>query len=180
MLPQNKNLKSFARKLRNNATRHENRLWYDFLRDYPLRFNRQMIILNYIADFYCAKARLVIELEVLSTTPKKAYPAMLQGKRYLTHSIWRCCALTTLISTKPLKVCAEQSIQQFSGEQDSRHNYVQITRPCGATLFAKEGKESANIWIAVFPFYIPSRLNLVCNVAVFGLFAVPAFLCSSS
>lgn len=63
MLPQNKELKSFAKKLRNKATRHENRLWYEFLRDYPVQFNRQMIILNYIADFYCAKARLVIELD---------------------------------------------------------------------------------------------------------------------
>ena len=63
MLPQNKKLKGFARKLRNNATRHENRLWYDFLQSYPLQFNRQMIIMNYIADFYCAKARLVIELD---------------------------------------------------------------------------------------------------------------------
>jgi very-short-patch-repair endonuclease len=63
MLPQNKNLHGFAKKLRNNATHHENRLWYEFLRDYPLQFNRQMIIMNYIADFYCAKARLVIELD---------------------------------------------------------------------------------------------------------------------
>lgn len=63
MIPQNKRLKAFARKLRNNATRHENRLWFEFLRNYPIQFNRQMIILNYIADFYCAKARLVIELD---------------------------------------------------------------------------------------------------------------------
>ena len=63
MIPQNKNLKPLARKLRNNATRHENRLWYEFLRNYPVQFNRQMIIMNYIADFYCAKAKLVIELD---------------------------------------------------------------------------------------------------------------------
>ncbi|MBP3500826.1 MAG: DUF559 domain-containing protein [Oscillospiraceae bacterium] len=41
----------------------ERRLWYDFLRDYPVRFQRQKAIGNYIADFYCAKARLVIELD---------------------------------------------------------------------------------------------------------------------
>jgi len=63
MLPQDKRLKAFARELRKNATRQENRLWYEFLRSYPIRFNRQMIILNYITDFYCAKARLVIELD---------------------------------------------------------------------------------------------------------------------
>ena len=63
LLPQNKNLKPFARKLRNNATRHENKLWYEFLRGYSVQFNRQMIIMNYIADFYCSKAKLVIELD---------------------------------------------------------------------------------------------------------------------
>ena len=63
MLPQNKNLKPLAKNLRKNATSHENQLWYKYLRTYPLTFNRQMIIMNYIADFYCAKARLVIELD---------------------------------------------------------------------------------------------------------------------
>ena len=41
----------------------ERKLWFQFLRSYPLRFQRQKAIGNYIADFYCAKARLVIELD---------------------------------------------------------------------------------------------------------------------
>lgn len=41
----------------------ENKLWYDFLRTYPVRFQRQKVIDGYIADFYCFKARLVIELD---------------------------------------------------------------------------------------------------------------------
>ena len=41
----------------------EQKIWYDFLRNYPVRFQRQKAIGNYIADFYCAKARLVIELD---------------------------------------------------------------------------------------------------------------------
>ena len=52
-----------AKILRRNATRHENKLWYDFLRQYPVRFQRQKAIGNYIADFYCAKAKLVVELD---------------------------------------------------------------------------------------------------------------------
>ncbi|MBQ8696437.1 MAG: DUF559 domain-containing protein [Clostridia bacterium] len=44
-------------------TRHEKKLWYDFLCKYPVRFQRQKAIGNYIADFYCAKARLIIELD---------------------------------------------------------------------------------------------------------------------
>ena len=53
----------FAKQLRKNATPQENRLWYDFLRKYPIRFQRQKAIGNYIVDFYCAKAKLVIELD---------------------------------------------------------------------------------------------------------------------
>ena len=52
-----------AKALRKNMTPWERKLWYDFLRSYPVRFQRQKAIGNYIADFYCAKARLVIELD---------------------------------------------------------------------------------------------------------------------
>ena len=52
-----------AKTLRNNMTPWERKLWYEFLRNYPIRFQRQKAIGNYIADFYCAKARLVIELD---------------------------------------------------------------------------------------------------------------------
>ena len=44
-------------------TPQERKLWYDFLRTYDIRFQRQKAIGNYIADFYCAKARLVVELD---------------------------------------------------------------------------------------------------------------------
>ena len=62
-LPRNKKLKGFSRALRNNATEQENRLWYQMLRTYPIRFNRQRIIGDYIVDFYCDKAKLIIELD---------------------------------------------------------------------------------------------------------------------
>ena len=52
-----------AKALRKNMTPWERKLWYDFLRNYPVRFQRQKALGNYIADFYCAKARLVIELD---------------------------------------------------------------------------------------------------------------------
>ena len=44
-------------------TKEERHLWYDFLRNYPVRFLRQKILGKYIVDFYCAKANLVIELD---------------------------------------------------------------------------------------------------------------------
>ena len=52
-----------AKALRKNMTPWERKLWYDFLQNYPVRFQRQKAIGNYIADFYCARARLVIELD---------------------------------------------------------------------------------------------------------------------
>ena len=52
-----------AKALRKNMTKEERHLWYDFLRSYPVRFLRQKVIDNYIVDFYCHEARLVIELD---------------------------------------------------------------------------------------------------------------------
>lgn len=62
-MEQNQNLKKYAQALRKNQTREEGLLWYCFLSRYPLRFRRQYIIGNFIADFYCHKAGLVIELD---------------------------------------------------------------------------------------------------------------------
>lgn len=44
-------------------TNEERHLWYDFLKGLPAAFNRQKVIGNYIVDFYCASAKLVIELD---------------------------------------------------------------------------------------------------------------------
>ena len=52
-----------AKALRKNMTPWERKLWYDCLRSYPVRFQRQKAIGDFIVDFYCAKARLVIELD---------------------------------------------------------------------------------------------------------------------
>ena len=59
----NKELVSHAKELRKNMTKEERHLWYDFLRDYDVQFLRQKVIGRYIVDFYCAKAKLVIELD---------------------------------------------------------------------------------------------------------------------
>ena len=59
----NPKLVPFAKDLRKNMTKEERHLWYDFLRNYPVRFVRQKVMGKYIVDFYCAKANLVIELD---------------------------------------------------------------------------------------------------------------------
>ena len=52
-----------AKTLRKNMTPWERKLWYEFLRNYPVRFQRQKAIGDYIVDFYCAKVGLVVELD---------------------------------------------------------------------------------------------------------------------
>ena len=59
----NPKLTKTAKMLRKTQTKEERRLWYEFLSKYPTRFLRQKVIDNYIVDFYCHKAKLVIELD---------------------------------------------------------------------------------------------------------------------
>lgn len=59
----NPKLKKAAQALRRNMTKEERRLWYDALRGYLPRFTRQHPLDNYIVDFYCAAAHLVVELD---------------------------------------------------------------------------------------------------------------------
>jgi very-short-patch-repair endonuclease len=60
---QNPDLTHNAQRLRKDMTKEERHLWYDFLKDLPVNFNRQKVIGKFIVDFYCASANLVIELD---------------------------------------------------------------------------------------------------------------------
>lgn len=62
-IKKNNNLLMIAKILRHNMTRQEKHLWYDFLRHYPIKIYKQRIIDNFVVDFYCHQARLVIELD---------------------------------------------------------------------------------------------------------------------
>ncbi len=59
----NSKLTKISRVLRKNMTREEKHLWYDFLKSLPITIHRQKVFGNYIADFYCASAKIVIELD---------------------------------------------------------------------------------------------------------------------
>ena len=59
----NKALVPNAKNLRKTMTKEERHLWYDFLRSYPVKFLRQKIVGKYIVDFYCAEAKLIVELD---------------------------------------------------------------------------------------------------------------------
>jgi very-short-patch-repair endonuclease len=62
-VPYRRSLKSRARALRREGTPAERKLWYEFLSDQPEKFTRQKPLGNYIADFYCARRRLAVEVD---------------------------------------------------------------------------------------------------------------------
>ena len=61
--PYNSKLTPNAKRLRKNMTKEERHLWYDYLKTLPVTVHRQKVLGNYIADFYIAAAKLVIELD---------------------------------------------------------------------------------------------------------------------
>ena len=62
-LPKNKKNYQLAKNLRNNATKEEKHLWYDFIKGYKIKFHLQIIIGDYIVDFFSPKSKLVIEID---------------------------------------------------------------------------------------------------------------------
>ena len=83
MHPRDENLLQNARNLRKNMTKEERHLWFDFLRDYPVRFRRQEVIGNYIADFYCSAAALVVELDGSQHYETEGKTADIERTKYL-------------------------------------------------------------------------------------------------
>ena len=74
-LPYNPKLKDRARNLRKNMTKAEKKIWYEFLKNFKHTVLRQKPIDNFIADFYCARLKLVIEIDGVthSTKEEKEY-----------------------------------------------------------------------------------------------------------
>ena len=56
-------VRKLSQNLRKNMTKEERHLWYDFLKTYPIQFKRQYSFGTYIVDFYCYRAKLVVELD---------------------------------------------------------------------------------------------------------------------
>jgi very-short-patch-repair endonuclease len=65
MLPYNSKLKACSRKLRSSMTDAEIALWVKLRRKqlHGLQFYRQKPLGNFIVDFYCPAAQLVIEID---------------------------------------------------------------------------------------------------------------------
>lgn len=110
----NNNLISNARVLRANMTKEERHLWYDFLKSYHMRFYRQKVLGKYIADFYCAKAKLVIELDGSQHFEEKGLMYDEQRTKYLEQY-----GLTVI------RVANNMINQQFSAVCEFIDNYIQ-------------------------------------------------------
>jgi len=62
-MPSEKHLQCNARKLRNEMTKQERHLWFDFLRTFDIQFYRQKVIENFIVDLNCSRAKVIVELD---------------------------------------------------------------------------------------------------------------------
>ena len=73
-----------ARSMRTNMPEPERIMWYQCLSQLPYRFRRQRPFGSYIVDFYCAKLKLVIELDGESHTSPEAIIYDKQRTEFLT------------------------------------------------------------------------------------------------
>ncbi len=72
-----KSLKAYARQMRNNSAKGEIKFWCELIRKRKsgYQFYRQFTIHKYIVDFYCAKLKLVVEIDGTSHEDKQEYDA---------------------------------------------------------------------------------------------------------
>ena len=107
-MERNKNLTSLSQNLRKNQTKEENSLWFRFLKKYPVQFRRQYVIGDYIVDFFCHKARLIIELDGSGHYEPEQIEKDLERTKYLESQGLLVLRFTNLdIHKKFYSVCEE-------------------------------------------------------------------------
>ena len=79
----NSKLKTYSQTLRKEMTKEERHLWYDCFKKIPYTVNRQKIIGNYIVDFYCASAKIVVELDGSQHFEKEGHEKDIERDKYL-------------------------------------------------------------------------------------------------
>ncbi len=82
-IPYNRKLVEIARENRKNPTQAEKKLWSEVLRSKQFekyKFLRQKPLDNFIADFYCAKLMLVIEIDGDSHATQEEYDILRSEK----------------------------------------------------------------------------------------------------
>ena len=112
----NKAIIPLAQNLRKNMTKEERRLWYDFLRDYPIKFSRQKVLGKYIVDFYSAKAKIIIELDGSQHYDKEGIAKDSERTAYLEE-----------YGLKVLRIPNNQVNQNFRGVCEYIENEVKLS-----------------------------------------------------
>ena len=118
-MERNEKLTGNARTLRKRMTKEEAKLWYQFLRLYRPRFHRQYVIGNYIADFYCHQAKLVVELD----GSQHCYPGEIEydqrRKEYLQSqglTVMRLSNLDVMRQFQSVCEVIDMAVKQGEGE----------------------------------------------------------------
>ena len=125
MKPYKKENIPLAKNLRKNMTPWERKLWYEYLRYYPVRLQRQKAIGEYISDFYCAKARLIVELDGGGHyTPEQEEKDRIRTKQLQQMNL------------TVLRICNTDVYQNFRGVCEHIDSFVQSSLPQSAALTA--------------------------------------------
>jgi very-short-patch-repair endonuclease len=107
-MERNNKLTPLSQQLRKRMTREESLLWHCFLKRYALRFHRQYVIGNYIVDFYCHQARLVVEIDGGQHTRSSEVEKDIVRTQYLEAQGLRVLRFTNLeVKQQFYAVCSE-------------------------------------------------------------------------
>ena len=102
-----------ARRLRREMTPHERKLLYLFLRKYPVKIYKQRIIGKFIVDFYCASAKLVIEVDGSQHYEPQGMAYDVERSAFLSALGLNVLRFPTVILTEIFVVCANKLILPF-------------------------------------------------------------------
>ena len=104
-----------AQQLRKNQTKEERHLWYDFLKTYPIQFKRQYSIGVYYVDFYCYRAKLIVELDGSQHCTEEALLYDRQRTAYLESQGFKVLRISNLDVWKNFRGVCEQIHNEVEG-----------------------------------------------------------------
>ena len=125
----NPELTNLSRTLRKNMTKEERHLWYDFLKDQPIHFNRQKVIGNYIVDFYCTSAKIVIEVDGSQHYEEKGLKKDVERDNYLNS-----------LGLKVLRYSNHDINTNFIGVCDDILKYISTSSTASGPPFFSENR----------------------------------------
>ena len=139
IVPKNGDMLPRARELRREMTPQERKLWYQFLRRYPVKIYKQRIIESFIADFYCSRAQLVIELDGAQHTTEQGL--LYDRERSSIFSQYGLDVFVFLIMKWifSLKQSVKKSIRRFNlAFEAALSRYMHKSSPLGGAGIAQQ------------------------------------------